>query len=163
MNLFKQLKWWSRRRDGELDPKSERKLDARDTYPALIEEAVEQWDEIGDRLRRQPIPTPPAEVMWNDVRRQIHLLKAQEREAQRIRFRWDWAAITATLVLFLGVGFFGLRILSPPTAQAASSRVEWVEAELPGAGAMVYEDDASGAVVIWLVTPDAAPSNGGAI
>lgn len=163
MNIIKEMKWWSRRRDGELDARSERKLDARDTHPALIEEAVEQWDEIGDRLRRQPIPTPPAEVMWSDVRRSIHLLKAQQREAVRTAVRLDWAAITATLVLFLGVGFFGLRILTPHTVQAGQPRVEWVEAELPGAGAMVYEDGVSGAVVIWMVTPDAVPSNGGAL
>lgn len=163
MNLIRELKLWSRRRDGELDPKSARQLDARDGLPALVDDSLGAWNELGERLRRQPIPTPPAEVMWNDVRRSIHLLKAQQREAERTHVHWDWAAIAATLVLFIGFGFFGIRILAPPAVHAAQSRVEWVEAELPGAGAMVYEDDASGAVVIWLVAPDGAPSNGGSI
>ncbi len=162
MNIFKELKRWSRRRDGELDARATHALDARKTQPALIEEALEEWENIGARLRRQPIPTPPAEVMWNDVRRAIHLLKAQEHEAARIRFRWDWAAIAATLVLFAGVGLFSTRVLSPPTALAAP-RVEWVDAALPGASAMVYEDQTSGAVVIWMVAPENGPANGGAI
>jgi hypothetical protein len=161
MNIHQELKLWSRRRDGELNARAARALDAHAARPAVVEEAVQAWERIGSRLRGQPIPTPPADAMWQDVRRAIHLLKAQQTEAARARFRWDWATVAATASLVLGVGFFGVRLLAPPTAQAVP-RVEWVEAALPGAGAMVYEDAKSGAVVIWLFAPENGPMNGSA-
>jgi len=164
MNIDKQLKWWSRRRDGELSKGRCEQLDDLGIRPALVDEAEEAWQTAGDRLRSQAIPTPPAEVMWNDVRRDIHLLRDDKRlhaHAQG-RFRWDWAAITATALFMFVLGFFSLRIAMPPDAFAAPARVEWVEAELPGSSAMVYEDEASGAVVIWLVTPNnGAPAGEG--
>ncbi|HMP77217.1 MAG TPA: hypothetical protein PKE12_13050 [Kiritimatiellia bacterium] len=163
MNIDKQIKWWSRRRDGELAAPRARKIDDMGVRPALVDEAEASWKALGDHLRSESIPTPPAEVMWNDVRRAIHQLRDDRRSHLHAagRFRWDWAALAATAIFMLALGFFSLRITMPSAAYADPARVEWVEAELPGSTAMVYEDESSGAVVIWLVTPNGPPAGEG--
>ncbi|MCS6770394.1 MAG: hypothetical protein NZ740_00015 [Kiritimatiellae bacterium] len=160
MNVEKCLKAWSRRRDGELKPREAERLDAKGPPPADVEASLRAWDTVGDLLRRQPVPTPPAETMCIDVLREIRLRRAQRREAERIRAHWNWAAIAATLVLVVGLGVIGLRPMSPLHAHAAGPVVEWVEPELPGSSAMVYEDSENGAVVIWIVMPEGPPAEG---
>lgn len=150
MKLEKQLEQLSRKRDGESDSR-----EALEQANAEIAEADRAWTEIGEMLRNQEIPVPPAEVMWNDVRRGIRLAGGRRpaRKARVLDWNWGWLAASAVVVVLLG--FVGVRLLMPATADAAIPRVEWVEAELPGSSAMVYEDEASGAVVIWLMTPEA--------
>lgn len=161
MNVQRQLKLWSRRRDGELDPRRAARLEADGERPAFIDEAEAAWSELGDRLRSQPIPTPPAEAMWQDVRREIRRQAGERRGLRLPLIRLDWAAIAASAVFVVALGYFGLRIARPPDAMAARTPVEWVEAELPGSSAMVYEDKANGAVVIWLITPAPDLEHGG--
>jgi hypothetical protein len=144
-----------------LSARAARALDARAARPAAVEEAMRAWDQIGSRLRSQPVPTPPADVMWQDVRRAIRAAQAQQTEPWLARFPWEWVTAAATAALVLGIVIVGVRLFVPAQAQAVP-RVEWVEAALPGAGAMVYEDTASGAVVIWLVAPENGPMSGSA-
>jgi hypothetical protein len=161
MNLGRQLKWWSRRRDGELAPHRAARLDRDGLRPAVVDEAETVWKGLGDHLRNQAIPTPPAEVMWNDVRREIRRHAPEHWAEQHLKRPWDWATTTAIAIFMVLLGFFSLRISMPPEAHATEPRVAWVDAELPGATAMVYEDEQSGAVVIWMVTPADAPADGG--
>lgn len=154
MNLDKQLKWLSRQRDGELDARRAARLDKGAIRPALLDEADEAWKEIGDHLRNQSIPTPPTEVMWTDVRREIRYAREDRWAREHTRGQWNWAVVAISAIFMALLGFFSLRLSMPPEAYASEPRVEWVEAELPGSSAMVYEDKESGAVVIWLMTPD---------
>lgn len=149
MNREKQLEQLSRRRDGELDPR-----EAVDTQSAELAEADRAWAEIGDMLRNQAIPVPPAEVMWNDVRREIRLSGARRATRKYRVLDWNWGWLAASAVVLVLLGFVGVRLMLPPDAYAALPRVEWVEAELPGSSAMVYEDEESGAVVIWLMATE---------
>lgn len=156
MNVKKQLKLWSRWRDGDLDANQSARLVAEPLRPAPVEEALRAWEQIGDRLRRQPVPTPPAEALWADVRRAIRLAGAPEREIPAFWARW--AVLAATLLILFGAGLLSVNLLSPPNAIADEPRVKWVEPELPDASAMVYEDQESGSVVIWLVMPGDMPA-----
>ncbi len=156
MNERKQLEWLSRQRDGELDAARAARLEHEPS--ATRAEAERVWSELGEHLRSQPVPAPTPEAMWNDVRRGIRLAQAEREPATHAGGRWSWAVAMVAVLFMLAVGIFGVRMWMAPTVEAAIPRVEWVEAELPGSSAMVYEDEASGAVVIWLMTPDAGAS-----
>lgn len=158
MKREKELEQLSRKYDGELDLHRAAEMET----AALSQRAVEAeraWTKIGEQLRSLPVPTPPAEVMWSDVRRSIRLSKEEGRDATPARPRWHWALGVVTASCVVLAGLFLVRILVAPSAYASTPRVEWVEAELPGSSAMVYEDEASGAVVIWLMTPNEEPGN----
>ena len=161
MNSEKKLKWASRLLDGELDPPRAERLRPGGVPSALEENAEREWRALGDHLRAQPIPVPPAEVLWQDVHREIRKGAQEHWVHQHLRVRWDWEAVAASVVFIVALGYFGLKITSPVPAYAEPARVEWVEAELPGSSAMVYEDDTTGVVVIWLITPDANAAPGG--
>ncbi|MBW7909264.1 MAG: hypothetical protein H3C50_10185 [Kiritimatiellae bacterium] len=156
MKREKQLELLSRWRDGELPPNERARVEA--ARAALGGEAEQAWEALGEHLRAQPVPAPTPEAMWNDVRRAIRVAQAEPAVAVGAGGRWNWAVAALAVLFMVGVGLFGVRIWLAPSAEAAMPRVEWVEAELPGSSAMVYEDEASGAVVIWLMTPDEGPS-----
>ncbi len=161
MSLERKLKWASRRRDGELDPARAGGPAPGHASPAYLDESERAWRALGDHLRAQAVPTPPAEVMWNDVRREIHREAQDHWVHQHLRRRWDWTAVAASVVFIVALGYFGIKITNPVPAHANPARVEWVRAELPGASALVYEDGSTGVVVIWLMTADADTAPGG--
>lgn len=153
MKLEKQLEQLSRKRDGELRP-HEAELGQGAEHAAELAEAERAWTEVGELLRNQAIPVPPAEVVWNNVRRELRQISGRRPERKVSVFDWNWGWLAASAIVLMLLGFVGVRLMLPTTADAAIPRVEWVEAELPGSSAMVYEDEASGAVVIWLMTPE---------
>jgi hypothetical protein len=57
-------------------------------------------------------------------------------------------------VLVAVLGLSVVRLVTPTSTPAPAHAVEWVEAELPDASTLVYEDEESGVVVIWLMTAE---------
>ena len=144
--------------DGEL-PEGERIALAVHLQSCSGCRATEQaWREAGRLLRAESVPTPPAEVMWADVRREIHQKAPTPEAAPSLlgwRLGWATAIVGALFVGVLGLGAWRLSRPEAPDALAlAQPQVEWAEGELPGSSTMVYEDEESGVAVIWLLTAE---------
>lgn len=140
----------SRLVDGELDAQERAALERRLQAHPEDRAVLEQWRGFGDRLR-EPVPAPTAEAMWNDVQRAIRRLPAAA-DAPSPGWRWGWSAAIVAAVLVAVLGLSVVRLVTPASAPARA--VEWVEAELPDASTLVYEDEESGVVVIWLMTAE---------
>jgi len=139
--------------DGEIRPGDRAELERHLAGCPHCRAARDAWAESARLLRASVALAPPAEVMWNDVRRAIHAAEpvAEARPGLLWRLRWAGASIAAVVVAFAG-----LTVLRHPGAVAAASApaVEWAETGLPGANTMVMEDPETGAVVIWVMTGD---------
>lgn len=144
--------------DGELPAGERSALEAHLQSCAACRATEQAWREAGSRLRAQSVPTPPAEVMWADVRRAIHQQAPAPGRAPSLlgwRLGWATAIVAALFVGVLGLGTWRLsRTAAPETLALASPQVEWAEGELPGSSTMVYEDEESGVAVIWLLTAE---------
>jgi anti-sigma factor RsiW len=157
MNCRKVQEWISADLDGELDAGRKAKLTAHLTACVSCRELRVQWLAVGRQLRAEVVPqvqTP--EAAWADVRRAIRNAapEAAEETSWQPIFRLRWASIAAAVVVAAGLlSIVVLRRPSAPEVAAApqGSRVEWVETGLPGASPMVYEDEESGMVIIWVV------------
>lgn len=154
--------WMSRAMDGELPAADQALLDRHVAGCPECRAAQAAWRQAGERLRAEPVVIPPAEVMWNDVRRAIRSAGAEPApEVSGWRLKWAFAGVGAAL---LGLGLWGAWQAAAPRGAGVASvpaepAVEWAEAELPGASTMVYEDAEHDTVVIWLMT---AENGGGA-
>lgn len=160
MNCRKARKWISLDMDGELSVSRKEQLYNHIRRCGSCNAARDRWLGLGDQLRqRVGAPSQTAEAAWADVRRAIHLAKDENVEAGASWLGLSWrraAAAVSLLALVAAVGV-GLRFrldrgtAAPVLARAPAAAVEWVETGLPKASTMVYEDQESGMVVIWVV------------
>ena len=164
MNCRKARRWISLEMDGELSERRREPLYNHIRRCGSCNAVRDRWLTLGDLLRsRVRAPSQTAEAAWADVRRAIHLEKDGERQVSAPLFGLSlrWAAVMVSVLvvgaaLGLGVWFRSGRAL-PIIAHAPAAAVEWVETGLPKASTMVYEDQESGMVVIWVLE-----QNGGA-
>mgnify|MGYP001304206446 CR=1 FL=1 len=158
MNCRQGEKLLMRALDGELPAEERNALEAHLQTCAACRATEQTWREAGRRLRSESVPTPPAEVMWADVRRAIHQQAPVAGPAPSLlgwRLGWATAIVGALFVGVLGLGTWRLNRPEAPEALALSPpQVEWAEGELPGSSTMVYEDEESGVAVIWLLTAE---------
>lgn len=145
----------SRAMDGEVDAAERAALDHHLSACAACRARAALWAEAGRMLREESVAAPPAEVMWNDVRRAIRQGAPALRDEPGLlwRLRWAGASIAAVVVLLAG-----LVALRPHGAMASAPAVEWAETGLPGANTMVMENEETGAIVIWVMTAEGGPN-----
>lgn len=149
--------WMSQALDGELTPSQQARLEQHVAACPDCQAVRALWRQAGDLLRNEPVPVPPAEVMWADVRRAIRQAKPEPAPVLG-GWRFTWAAALVGLAL-LGAGLWGTLMpgrssLGLRAESVAEPVVEWAEAELPGTSTMVYEDAENDTVVIWLMTAE---------
>ncbi|MBP7829852.1 MAG: zf-HC2 domain-containing protein [Kiritimatiellae bacterium] len=165
MNCHKARKWISLDMDGELSVGRKEKLYNHIRRCGSCNEVRDRWLSLGDHLRaRVGAPVQTAEAAWADVRRAIRLEKEDEAKGlvlgPGLSLRWAAAALSVLVVaaaVVVGLRFRAGEGAAPALARAPASAVEWVETGLPEASTMVYEDQESGLVVIWV-----QEQNGGA-
>lgn len=156
MNCRRSQRWLSEELDGALKARRARALaEHLKTCPAC--RAFQERCLLLRSLTREAVPAPKlsAEAMWAEVRRRIHAESATV--AEDLRWKWNvWIPVAAAASLFAMV-FCGAVALwraweswsgATPMRRA---QVEWVETSLPGATPMVYQDEETGWVVIWVV------------
>lgn len=156
MTCTKAERLLTRALDGELGAAERAALDAHLAACAACRDAERAWRQAGDLLRGAVVPAPPVEVMQADVLRAIRQLPRQPAGASLPgwRLKWATAIVAAVFVGILGLATWRLRAPATPAVAQAAPTVEWVEAELAGSSPMVYEDEESGMVVIWLMTAE---------
>ena len=113
---------------------------------AASEALREEWKQYGSWLREEEIDVPyAAEHAAADALRTV---RSEERTGPVLPwFTWKPAlSMAAAVVLGFGFWLWG----GNPVAQAYTT-VEFVDTDLPGAAAMVYKDEDSGSVVIWVI------------
>lgn len=165
MNCRKARKWISLDMDGELSVGRKEQLYNHIRRCGSCNEVRDRWLSLGDHLRRRiSAPTQTAEAAWADVRRTIRLSREDEAKTPApwlgLSLRWAAAALSVLVVavaVAVGLRFRAGEGSTPALARAPASTVEWVETGLPKASTMVYEDQESGLVVIWV-----QEQNGGA-
>ena len=173
MNRELAMTYISRAMDGELPERQRQALeDYLRQHPADAE-LRESWAAIGNLLREESAlaPSPDPEAAWVDIRRAIRTAPA-EAAAERAPWFVRWAVpLAAAALVVIAVGIRArmdtrgapvqvARVAAPPATGA--SKVDWVESGLPDASTMVYEDDATGVTVVWLMVPDAPADGAGA-
>lgn len=155
MNCRKARTWISMDLDGELPARKRALLDRHLAACADCCAAREQWTGVGDRLRRRsPTAGYSAEAAWADVQRAIRLEKPGPAAETGWGWGWRWAGVAAAFLavaLAASVGLWRKSDGVGAVADRSPARVEWAETSLPGASPMVYEDEESGLVVIWVV------------
>ncbi|MBU1910746.1 MAG: zf-HC2 domain-containing protein [Verrucomicrobia bacterium] len=158
MNCRKARKWISLDMDGELSVGRKEHLYNHIRRCGSCNALRDRWLSLGDRLRsRVGTPVQTAEAAWADVCRTIRLEKREEAwlPGLLVGLSWRWAATVVSMLVLgaaLGTGiWFRSGRAWPMIARAPASVVEWVETGLPKASTMVYEDQESGLVVIWVV------------
>lgn len=149
--------------DGELPTRDLDQVRAALEHDSELQLTARAWREMRTWLSsRETPPIQTSEAAWADLQRE---LRSSERGRQEVwpvfdsRFRW--AAASMTVMLLAGFVWFVSSWLSPRATMVAelgaarvmgrAVEVEWVEAELPGATSMVFQDDDTGLTVIWLV------------
>lgn len=156
MNCRRAQRWLSKQLDGALDARRARSLaehvEACPTCRAFREQCL-----LLRTMAREAAPAPDlsAEAMWAEVRRRIYGESATV--AEDFGWKWNvWIPVAAAAILFVTV-FGGAVALwraqkpLPGSALASCAQVEWVETGLSGATPMVYRDEETGWVVIWVV------------
>jgi hypothetical protein len=144
--------------DGELDAGEAEALLRRAAGDSSLEQSKGDWQRIGRMLRETPVVGgADPEVVWADVRRAIRIAGEEAAPAAPAwRLRWAVGAVAAVCMAIVGLGAW--RILhfgaAPALARGEPAVVEWVEAELPGASPMVFEDAETGCTVIWMVVAE---------
>jgi anti-sigma-K factor RskA len=144
--------------DGDLAAAEAEALRRRADADPGLHRSMEDWQRIGGLLRDDPVEgVPDPEVAWAGVRRAIRAgAPAEGVDVPSWRLRWAVGAVAATVVAILALG--GWRVLrlgdAPMLARGTPAVVEWVEAELPGASPMVFEDEETGCTVIWMVVAE---------
>lgn len=156
MNCWRAQRWLSEELDGALKSRRARALaEHLERCPAC--RAFRERCLLLRSMAREAVPAPnlSAEAMWAEVRRAI---RAESIVAAKdLRWRWSaWipiAAVTTLLALvFSGaVALWRARELWSEATAMNRTQVEWVETGLPGATPMVYHDEGTGWVVIWVV------------
>ena len=159
MNCDQAELWMSRALDGELSRDQEGILNEHLERCPACRQVREQWL-VSTRLMREHQVTVPQtpEAAWADVQRTIRLQGAARSAKIPLVFGWklQWAAVMLVFVV-MGLGWFLMKRAPTTQTAAAGARpaettvVEMVESGLPGASTVVYEDNDSGMMVIWLL------------
>ena len=156
MNCAKSEELLSRAMDGELPAAELREFEAHLGSCPRCAALRDEWARYSALLREPVAPVQTAEAMWADVQRAIRRQREDGREeASVFGWRLRWAGVIIALVLLgaYGVGL-GLRKQSARVVESAAAgkpaEVEFVETDVPGASALVYEDAETGWMVIWV-------------
>ncbi|MDA0578173.1 MAG: zf-HC2 domain-containing protein [Verrucomicrobia bacterium] len=123
-----------------------------------------RMEQVGSQLREEPVPEGPTpEAAWASVQRAIRL--AEDGAARRPA--WDvgpwlrWASAAALILVVAGGGLLWHGGVAPRETAAGplalhATQVLRVTTGLEGASTMVYEDEAAGWMVVWVI-----PAEGG--
>jgi len=163
MNRELAMTFISRAIDGELSGRQRLQLEAWLAAHPEDGELAEQWKALGRLVRDEDaaLQTPDAELAWQDIRRAMRNAKSTDAASAPPFFRWrlTWAAamvaVVCATVLTWGV-WRGHRaqVAMARASLPAPAQIEWADTEVPGASTMVYQDEASGLAVVWLLMED---------
>ncbi|NCC52890.1 MAG: hypothetical protein EOM20_16990 [Spartobacteria bacterium] len=159
MNCKKAQQWLSMAMDNELPADRREPLEQHLAQCPDCRAMQSQWSTYGQILRAPEAPAVNAGALRADVLRAI---RTQRPERERALFpaipypRLAYSvAITALIctVIIAGLRFYPYSA-GPETTAEPNTQVEWVETDVPGATAMVYEDEETGLTVIWVITTE---------
>lgn len=159
----KDAKLISRSLDGALSPEERIRVERLLETDSGAAATARVWQDIGDQLRidagRAPVPDPL--LAWQEIRRKVRTTATQPDTPVMgslfgIRLRWVAGLASVVFISLIGWSLFhdprvaGEPVVSAPSPAAASERVEWVVAEIPGATTMIYTDRETDMTVIWM-------------
>ncbi len=150
----------SRGLDGELNAPERERLDdllARDPVAA---KTAQQWYAAGDAMRSTAARTqaPDPLLAWQDIRREIRRGESAGESSRSHVFSGAWMRAGA-LAAFIVAGYLGWagwqhgrqgQVVTAAVPDQPAARVEWVEAEIPGATTMIFTDAETDLTVIWM-------------
>lgn len=150
-------KWVSRALDGELDAAQTSRLESHLAECESCRDARETWARAGDVLRTngQAEPEMTAEAMWQAVQRDIRV----GAEGRSPATAPGWSGLiprTVIVTASLAVLCLGILWIAPPGGGVSPgdasgiAGVESVETDLSDATLIVYKDEATDAIVVWV-------------
>ena len=165
MNCNKAKKWLSLTMDNELSAQKRERLEQHLAQCPACRALKEQWMSYGNILRQPTDSSINTEILRADVLREIRTFRPG-KETRIIpgflhsRPVYAFAMIALVSIVIIG----GLRMFSdhalPVKIAERNTEVEWVETDVPGATAMVYEDEKTGLTVIWVISEEDDEKNG---
>ncbi len=159
MNCKQTKKWLSLAMDNELSAQKCERMEQHLAHCPECRALKEQWMSYGNILR-QPANTPlNTDVLRADVLREIRTSRPDKEKLvipgllhSRPVYAFAMVAIVSVMIM-AGLRMFSGRVQTVKIAER-NTEVEWVETDIPGATAMVYEDEETGLTVIWVITEE---------
>ncbi|MDA0322735.1 MAG: zf-HC2 domain-containing protein [Verrucomicrobia bacterium] len=156
MNCSKAKKWMSLAMDNELDPSRRSDLGSHLADCPACRAQNQAWSQFGEVLRDGAGESDmTAEAMWQAVQRDIRVGAGRVETAPA----WVWPGLfprTVIVTACLALICAGVLWFAPPAgdmengAGSGMAGVESVETDLSEATLIVYKDEATGAVVVWV-------------